>query len=134
MTPVPVTLVAAAAAILVNLWLGWRIAQLRGELKVSVGDGGHEPLLRRMRAQSNFIEQAPFALILIGALELSGASRWALGGIAALFILARIAHGIGMEGGERQTLRMYGMMGTMLANAALVIWALVCAAEVCLGR
>src|SRR5215210_950576 len=125
MTAVPVTLIAAAAAVLLNFWLGWRIAAHRKQYKVSVGDGGHEPLLRRMRAQANFIEQAPFVLILIGGLELSGANRWALGGIAALFVLARIAHAIGMEGGERQRWRMYGMMGTMLTNVALVIWALV---------
>jgi uncharacterized membrane protein YecN with MAPEG domain len=134
MTPVPVTLISAAAMVLLNFWLGWRIAAFREEYKVSVGDGGNEPLLRRMRAQSNFIENAPFVLILVGALELSGVNRWGLGGIAALFVIARVCHGIGMEGGQRQRLRMYGMMGTMLTNLALVIWAVVCAAGICLGR
>jgi uncharacterized protein len=74
MTPVPVTLAATAAAIALNIWLGGRIAQLRKQFKVSVGDGGHEPLLRRMRAQANFIENAPFFLILLAGLELSDAS------------------------------------------------------------
>ena len=133
MTPVPVTLISAVAAVLLNFWLSWRIGSLREEYKVSVGDGGHEPLLRRMRAQSNFIENAPFVLILIGALELSGANRWALGGIAAMFLAARIAHALGMDAAERQRWRMYGMMGTMLTNLALVILAVVCAAELCLG-
>jgi hypothetical protein len=134
MTPVPVTLAAAAGAVLLNFWLGWRIAGLREEFKVSVGDGGHEPLLRRMRAQSNFIENAPFVLILIGALEVSGGNRWALGGIATVFLAARIAHALGMDGAERQRWRMYGMMGTMLANLALVILAVLCVVELCLGR
>jgi uncharacterized membrane protein YecN with MAPEG domain len=134
MTAVPVTLAATAGAILFNFWLSWRIGQYREDLKVSVGDGGHEPLLRRMRAQSNFIENAPFVLILIGALELSGANRWALGGIAALFALARISHAIGMDRAELGRWRMFGMMGTMLTNFALVIWAVVCAAELWLGR
>ena len=134
MTLLPVTLLSAAAAVLLNFWLGWRIAAFREEYKVSVGDGGNEPLLRRMRAQSNFIEQAPFVLILIGALELSGANHWALGAIAAVFVAARVAHAFGMEGGELQRLRMYGMMGTMLANLALVIWAVACVAMHCLGR
>jgi uncharacterized membrane protein YecN with MAPEG domain len=134
MTPVPVTLVSAAATVLLNFWLGWRIANLREEYKVSVGDGGHELLLRRMRAQSNFIENAPFVLILIGALELSGGNRWALGGVATVFLAARIAHAFGMDGGERQRWRMYGMMGTMITNLALVIWALFCAFELCLRR
>ena len=134
MTPVPVTLISAVAAVLLNFWLSWRIGSLREEYKVSVGDGGHEPLLRRMRAQSNFIENAPFVLILIGALELSGSNRSALGGIAVVFLAARIAHAFGMDGGERQRWRMLGMLGTMLTNLALVVLAVVCAAELCLGR
>src|SRR4051812_16873625 len=128
MTPVPITLASAVAGVLLNFWLGWRIASFREEFKVSVGDGGHEPLLRRMRAQSNFIENTPFVLILIGALELSGGNRRALGGIAAVFLAARIAHAFGMDGGGRQRWRMYGMMGTMIANLALVILAVGCVA------
>jgi uncharacterized protein len=131
---VPVTLISAAAAVLLNFWLGWRIAAFREEYKISVGDGGHEPLLRRMRAQSNFIENAPFVLILTGALELSGGNRWALGGIATVFLATRIAHAFGMDGGGRQRWRMYGMMGTMITNLILVIWAVVCAAGIWLGR
>src|SRR6476646_9498178 len=99
MTPIPVTLSSAAACALLNIWLGSRIAAFRKEYRVSVGDGGHEPLMRRMRAQSNFIEHAPFVLILLAGLEISGGNRIALAGIAAIFIVARILHGIGMDGG-----------------------------------
>ncbi|MES2135930.1 MAG: MAPEG family protein [Pseudomonadota bacterium] len=134
MMPVPVTLVAAAAAVFVNIWLGWRIAQYREDFKVSVGDGGHEPLLRRMRAQANFTENAPFFLILVGGLELSGADRLILGIVAAIFILARIAHAIGMDSADNRRWRMLGMIGTSLPLLGLALWALVCAAEHCLGR
>ena len=134
MDHVPITLVAAAACALLNIWLGFRIAKLRGEFKVSVGDGGHEPLLRRMRAQANFIEQAPFFLVLTLGLELSGANRTALAAVAAVFILARIAHGLGMDADADRRLRAYGMMGSALGNVLLALWALVCAAEICLGR
>ena len=134
MTAIPVTLATAAACVFLNFWLGWRIAQLREEYKVSVGDGGHELLLRRMRAQANFIENAPFMLILLGGLELSGASHLVLGIVAAVFILARICHGIGMDSTELRRWRMVGMMGTMPINIGLAIWAAVCAAQFCLGR
>ena len=127
MTPIPVTLATAAAAVFVNIWLGWRISQLRKQYQVSVGDGGHEPLLRRMRAQANFVENAPFFLILLVALELSGANRLALLAVAATFLLARIAHGVGMDGGDGPRWRMYGMIGSTFATVALAIWALVCA-------
>ena len=87
----PVTLLSATAATFLNLWLGLRIGQFRGKFKVSVGDGGHEPLLRRMRAQANFIESAPFVLILIAGLEISGASRTGLGLIAAMDVAPEYA-------------------------------------------
>src|SRR3954466_3456003 len=106
MIAVPLTLATAAAAVAVNTWLGARISGLRRDLKVSVGDGGHELLLRRMRAQANFIENAPFLLILVGGLELSGGNRLALGLLALIFVLARISHGIGMDAPDLRRWRM----------------------------
>ena len=126
MSPIPVTLLAAAAAALVNFWLGWRIAEYREKFKVSVGDGGQEPLLRRMRAQSNFIENAPIFLIILGGLEISGANRMGLAVIAAIFIVARISHGVGMDSKEFQRWRAVGMIGTALPNLAVALWAIYC--------
>ncbi|HEY6661979.1 MAG TPA: MAPEG family protein [Sphingomicrobium sp.] len=134
MTPVPVTLATAAAAVFLNIWLGSRIVGKRREHGVKIGDGGNEAVLRRMRAQANFIEHAPFFLILLGGLELSGANRLALGAIAAAFILARIAHGIGMDGPHVYRWRSVGMIVSALAGVLLALWALVCVAELCLGR
>ena len=134
MTPVPVTLAATAACVLLNIWLGSRIAAFRVKYKVSVGDGGQDPLLRRMRAQANFIENAPFVLILTAGLELSGAARWGLAALAAIFVLARVLHAIGMDRADLRRWRAYGMIATTLVNVALVIWAIACVAELCLGR
>jgi uncharacterized membrane protein YecN with MAPEG domain len=100
---------------------------------VKIGDGGNEAVLRRMRAQANFIENGPFFLILLAGLELSGASREALGAIAAAFILARIAHPIGMDAPHLWRWRMVGMMTTVAAIVALAIWAIVCAGRSLLG-
>jgi uncharacterized membrane protein YecN with MAPEG domain len=134
MVPVPVTLASTVASTLLNLWLGGRIAALRKQFRVSVGDGGHEPLLRRMRAQANFIENAPFVLILLGGLELSGANRAGLAAIAVIFIVARILHPIGMDGSEKQRFRMFGMMGSSLATLALILWAISSVILEVLGR
>ena len=134
MTPIPVTLATAAAAVALNLWLGARIAARRRDFKVSVGDGGHEPLLRRMRAQANFIEHAPFVLILLGGLELSGADHRVLAVLALAFVVARIAHGIGMDAGADRRWRAYGMITSALITVVLALWALACAVEQCLGR
>src|SRR3954464_5804478 len=115
MTPVPVTLATAAAAVAVNTWLGARISRLRRDLRVGVGDGGHEPLLRRMRAQANFVENVPLFLILPCGLELSGANRWALGGLSLVMLAGRIAHGVGMDGGPLQRWRRDGMVSSTVA-------------------
>jgi len=133
MTPVPVTLATAAAAVFVNLWLGWRVISARREAGVSLGDGGSEAVLRRMRAQANFIENAPLFLILLGGLELSGAIWWLLALLATLFVLARIAHGVGMDGGSLTRWRVVGMMSQTAALVALALWAIVCAAGTWLG-
>ena len=128
MNAIPVTLLAAAVATFMNIWLGWRIAQLRQEYRVSVGDGGHEALLRRMRAQANFIENAPFFLIMVGGLELSGASPSGLGMIAAIFFLARISHAIGMDRADLRRWRAYGMLTSTFAVLAVALWAVITAA------
>ena len=122
-----VTLLAAAAAAFLNVWLSSRISALRGIHKVSVGDGGNEALLRRMRAQANYIENAPFFLILLGALELSDANRLILAGVAIVFLAARVSHALGMDADADRRLRMFGMIGQTLSLLGLAIYAAVVA-------
>ena len=93
MTVLPVTLAAAAAAAVLNIWLGIRIGALRTALQISVGDGGSEALQRRMRAQLNYVENTGFVLVLIAAIELAGRGSWWLAYVAAAYFLGRIAHG-----------------------------------------
>lgn len=118
----PITLAAAGGAAIINFWLAMRIGAVRHKAKVSIGDGGDMALIARMRAQANFIEYTPIVLILIGAIELSqGASTW-LWAVAAIYLLGRIGHALGMDG-----LRMGRMIGTltsMLAMVGLGIYAL----------
>lgn len=117
----PISLTAAAAAALLNFWLGLRIGQTRGREKISIGDGGSEPLIRRMRAQANFVEFTPFVLILIALIELAtGTSTW-LWIVAAVYIVGRIAHGIGMDGNMKA--RTLGTAITMLTMVGLALYA-----------
>ena len=130
MTVLPVTLAAAAAAAVLNIWLGIRIGALRTALQISVGDGGSERLQRRMRAQLNFVENTAFVLILIAAIELAGAGSWWLAYVAAVYFLGRIGHGFGMDGGKAQIGRMIGTIVTMLTQLGLAIVAALVAAGV----
>ncbi len=120
-----ITLVIAAAAALLNLWLAVRVGRVRTAHKVSVGDGGNEAVIRRMRAHSNFTEYTPFFLILLAAIELAiGYSIW-LWAVAIAYILGRIAHGFGMDGiGPWRTV---GTLTTLLVLLGMAIWAIVIA-------
>jgi len=125
----PVTLAAAAIAVFVNIWLAWRVIAARRAANVTIGDGGSEAVLRRMRAHANFAEYTPIFLFLLAALELAGGDRALLAAAAAAFMLARISHGIGMDGGSVKYFRVAGMSTSTLATVALAGWALVIAVE-----
>lgn len=123
----PITLTAAAALALINLWLGFRCGRVRISEKIFVGDGGSDLLRTRMRAQSNFTEYVPITLILMGLVEAGAgvdAYPW-LYILAALFIVARLAHPLGMERPVPNPLRAGGMLVTMLVTLALAVWGLV---------
>ena len=75
MLSLPVTLTIAAGAAFVNIWLMIRCGQARTKESVSIGDGGNEFVIRRMRAHANFVESAPFILILIAAREIRATNR-----------------------------------------------------------
>lgn len=117
----PITLTMAAAATLINFWLALRIGRVRTSQKIFMGDGGNDMLYRRMRAQSNHIENAPFFVLMIGAVEISGFAgtwAWVLG---MVFMIGRIAHGLGMDGGALKIGRMIGTIITMVSNLGLAL-------------
>jgi hypothetical protein len=125
MLSLPITLTIAAGAALVNIWLMIRCGQARTKESVSVGDGGNEFVIRRMRAHANFVESAPFVLILIAALELSSKTSpmW-LWYVGIAYIFGRLAHGLGMDGGTFGKGRMVGTLITMLTLLGLAGFAL----------
>jgi uncharacterized membrane protein YecN with MAPEG domain len=126
----PVTLCAAAAAAIINIWLSVRVGQMRVKHKVSIGDDAGGPLTARMRAQLNFVENTAFVLILIAAIELAGrGDRW-LAWVSMAYMLGRIAHGIGMDGGTLGKGRSVGTAITMLTQLGLAVVAVLIA----LGR
>lgn len=117
----PTTLSMAAAAAVINIWLSMRIGKVRMGAKIIHGDGGNDLLMRRMRAQSNFIENTPLALILIAAIEVAGKGGVWLAPVAGIFILGRVAHGLGMDNAESNPLRTLGAVATMLVLLGLAI-------------
>lgn len=119
----PISLTAAATAALINIWLGWRVGQVRIAEKVLTGDGGNHRLICRMRAHANFAEYTPFVLILIVLLELATGPSTVLWAAMAIYMLARIAHALGMDAEYPSRLRQIGIMVTMLTLVGLAGYA-----------
>lgn len=120
----PITLTIAAAAALLNLWLSIRVGRVRIAEKISVGDGGNENLIRRMRAQGNFLENTGFALVLIAAIELAVGSSTILWLTGIAYIVGRVAHAFGMDGGAWGKGRTIGTVTTMAILLGLAAYAL----------
>lgn len=124
------TLSLAAAAALINLWQMSRIGRLRIKLKILHGDGGNPLLMQRMRAQINFIENTPFVLILVAAIEMTGKGGKWLAIAGSIYMLARVLHVFGMDRAAANPLRGVGAAVTLLTLLGLSVIAVLIA----LGR
>jgi uncharacterized membrane protein YecN with MAPEG domain len=119
MTRIPVTLFTAGILGLLSVLLSVLVTVARARTKVMIGDGAADEkasarLLPAIRAHGNFIEYVPLALILLGAIEVSGATRLTCEIFAALLIIARFSHAVGMHRPAPNPMR---------AAGALVTWA-----------
>ena len=117
-----ITLLFAALHTLLLLVLLARVSRLRHARRIGLGDGGDPDLARAIRAHGNFIEHVPFALLLLGLLELCGlpvALLWASGG-ALLF--ARLMHAVGLSSSSGASFgRFYGTALTWLVLLAMAV-------------
>jgi uncharacterized membrane protein YecN with MAPEG domain len=121
------TLSLAAAAAVINLWLAIRTGKLRMGNKILHGDGGNPLLLQRMRAQANFIENTPFVLILVAAIEMTGKGGKWLAVLGSLYMLARVSHAFGMDRSDANPWRAGGFLVTALTLAGLSVVAVLIA-------
>lgn len=113
---------------LLAIWfvlLSYRVVQQRGH-GVSLGDGGDQVLLRRIRAHGNFAEYVPIILILLGALEFGGAKPWLLHVLGATLLVARLLHGVALSFTESWKFgRFYGTLLTFIllpVTGGLCLW------------
>lgn len=114
-----ISLTFAAGCALINLWLAMRCGSVRTKEKILHGDGGHILMGRRMRAHANFAEFTPIVLILFVLVEWAmGSSPW-LWGVAAVYLVARVLHGIGMDADKDAWPRMVGILSTFLITLGL---------------
>lgn len=119
---VSATALYAAIAAIILVVLSLAVIRLRVRSGISFGDGGDEKLRHAIRAQGNFIEYVPIALILMLLLELGGAAALLLHALGIALIGGRILHAISLYRGIG-VIRVAGQAITlsMILVAALVL-------------
>jgi len=92
-----ITMLYAGLLGLLLVALSFRVIGFRRKSGVGIGDGDSEKGARLIRAQGNFVEYVPAALLILLLLELAGENPMALHVFGALLFLARIAHAGGLS-------------------------------------
>jgi uncharacterized membrane protein YecN with MAPEG domain len=123
MVPTIVPVYAAIFALML-VGLSLRVANTRRQVQVALGDGGKKFLQRRIRAQGNFTEYVPMALILLLFVEWQGWARWLVHALCGVLLAARALHAYGVsQEPEDIRLRATGMATTagILVIAAVLL-------------
>jgi uncharacterized membrane protein YecN with MAPEG domain len=120
----PITLTVAAALTILNVGLALHVVRRRFGGRIMNGTGGDALMEARTRAQANLVEYAPFFLILLGLVELAGASTFWLWIAGVVFVLARITHAFGMMRPAPNPFRAAGALLTWALLLLLSGWAL----------
>ena len=90
--PISITALYAGVLGILLVAISARVSMLRGKFKVMFGDGGQDSLMRAIRAQGNFTEYVPLALLLIGMVEWAGTKPWVVHTLAGGLLASRLIH------------------------------------------
>jgi uncharacterized protein len=110
---------------LLTLWfllLSVRVMKLRRS--VPFGDNGDIGVTRIVRAQANFAEYVPLALLLMGFLEVTRFSIYLLHAFGVILVVARLLHGLALSFGWQP--RFGRVAGAGLTLIVLLIEAVLC--------
>lgn len=120
-----VTTVTAGLLGLLLLVLGMRVVQLRMKTRISLGVGDSAEMETRVRAHGNAAEWIPIGLILLFLAEQVQGAHWLVVGGAALLVLGRILHPLGLANRSPNAFRTLGMVFTWTAVGGFAIMAFV---------
>jgi uncharacterized protein len=110
---VKITAFYTAIMAILFLLLSIQVIANRQRLRISLGDGGEEKLIRVIRAHANFSEYVPFILISLLTMELNGVSILFLHLVGALMVVGRTIHAYNISKTEELIkLRIVGMVLT----------------------
>ncbi len=107
---------------LLLILLSARIGMMRRKYSVGLGSGEHSVLEQAIRAQGNFIEYVPLALILLAFGEAGGMAGMQLHLAGSLLVIGRVLHAFGLsQSGGVSAGRLIGIVLTWLVIIVLSI-------------
>lgn len=126
MINVAITALYAGILALILIALSLRVIVVaRARANVVYGDGGQAALTPVVRAQGNFTEYVPFALLLMGFLEATGSSANLIHGLGIALVIARILHPLGLRATSGPTFaRVVGTVTTLGVLGVAAVFAI----------
>ena len=118
-----VTPLYAGLLALLFLVLSVRVVGIR-QRGIAFGDNGDVELARVIRAQANFAEYVPMALLMMGFLEVTRFSIYLLHALGVTLLIARLFHGAALSFGWQ--VRFGRVTGATLTFIVLLIEAVLC--------
>lgn len=125
MLPLPVTICTTAVFAIMLTVLSLLVSLRRRDLNLAIGDGDDRILRRRIRAHGNFIENAPFCVLLVLSLEAVLATSDTIWIVAIILIVSRLLHAIGTYNRSNTRLIAPAMVMQHLTFLICGIWLLV---------
>ena len=116
---IPITALYLAIFALFAAGLYVMCGRIRAPERIALGDGGRTDLHLAMRRHANFVENVPYFMIMVAALELNGAGPALLHGLGLAMLFVRAMHVIGFKADRLQTIpRAIAGFGTLLVSLA----------------
>lgn len=104
--------------------LSLRVSLVRRDARIALGDGENEMLRRRIRAQGNFVEFVPIALLLLALAEHTGMGSLFIHIFGIILLASRIAHAYGIS--QLKEPFIFRMVGTTATLTVIGILSLYC--------
>jgi uncharacterized protein len=112
-----ISAITAGVLIIGQMGLMFVVAGARFRVRQSLGDGADPTLLRLVRRHGNYAENAAIFVASLALLEMMGAVRPFVIGLATLFIAGRVLHAIGLSQQKTSNLwRIAGVFATIGAG------------------
>lgn len=109
----------AGLLLIMQLVLMLTVGMVRLKTGQGIGDGQNPALALLVRRHGNLAENAAIFLVALMLLEILGGNATVVGGLGGAFVVARVAHAVGLSLGDGPNVpRFIGAMGTAFTGFA----------------